>query len=461
MKKSIVILIIGLCSSWLAGAQERVGVNTTTPERPLHILGGGSQYFRLHTTSNSVVGLELMRGANGSNVRDWKIDNNIGDLRFATSSDNFSSTEQVMMIDEEGHVGIGTVDPMTPLHINTGEEVSLTEHGQLMIGPKSGINMVLDANEIQVRNNGSAASLIIQSDGGNTWFGDGPVYAGIGGGKVIVGDAPDNALFNVDGLNYQMSIINNVDGLNNWFIGASSGSWQTGDDQLLFSPTTDQVDAILRLHSQADNDGFYAPFMITAPSSQTLLMDGNEIDTRSNPLYINHNSDHNTYINPNGGRVGIGTTNPAAGLHVRSNEYGLGLQQNFATWWLSTTSIGDLQFYKNTDLLAYVDFSAGGAWVAVSDRRLKQNLVPLDNVLGRIQQIGLYRYQMIPEIGGFQDIGVIAQELENVFPEPVHEYDGTYGVNYDQLTVIAIKGLQEQQSQLESLIAKADAFLGK
>jgi hypothetical protein len=201
--------------------------------------------------------------------------------------------------------------------------------------------------------------------------------------------------------------------------------------------------------------------MITSSASQTLLLDGNEIDTKSTPLYINHNSNENTYINPSGGKVGIGTTNPDGYLHIKTTTFGLGIQRDFATWWIAPTAGGNINFYKNTSLLAYVSYNGGGEWVAVSDRNLKKNIVPYSPVMEKINKIGLYSYQFIPALGSAKDIGVIAQELESVFPEAVRYSDDQYGVAYDELTVIALKGIQEQQNQLEDLIRQAERLLEK
>lgn len=47
----------------------------------------------------------------------------------------------------------------------------------LMLGPASGVNMIMDDNEIMVRNNGSTSTLTVQREGGNTVFG-GPLVLG-------------------------------------------------------------------------------------------------------------------------------------------------------------------------------------------------------------------------------------------------------------------------------------------
>lgn len=457
-----IMLLLGVALNAAGLAQQRVGVNTTSPVRPLEIYGSGTQYLRLgsSTAFGSKTGLELIRGAQNVAARDWKLENN-GAFRIQTGTDNFSTPgEEILRINGDGYMGIGTTAPITRLHIDGGEEASNTSDGYLMIGSKTGNNMVMSQNAILARLNGNPATLYIQTGGGNTWFGSGNVYMGLGGGKVNIGGAPLNGRFNIDGSSYQMYLRNNLDGINDWYIGASSSSWLTGDDQLLFSPTSGHLNSTLRLRDVTENDGIVAPVAITSPSNQTLLLDGNEIESNT-PLYINHNSDENTYINPSGGKVGIGTSNPDGYLHIKTSEYGLGLQRDFATWWIDPVANGNINFYKNTALLAYVSYNGGGEWVAVSDRNLKENIQPFGTVMERINQIHPSSYNFIHDPNSSKDIGVIAQELEPLFPEAVSFTNDQYGVSYDQLTVIAIKGIQEQQAQLEQLTMQIDKLMSE
>ena len=50
------------------------------------------------------------------------------------------------------------------------------------------------------------------------------------------------------------------------------------------------------------------------------------------------------------------------------------------------------------------------------------------------------------------DVGVIAQEVEEVLPEVVTTREnGFKGVKYDKMVVLLIEGMKEQQSQIEEL----------
>ena len=54
-----------------------------------------------------------------------------------------------------------------------------------------------------------------------------------------------------------------------------------------------------------------------------------------------------------------------------------------------------------------------------------------------------------------RQIGLIAQEVEEIIPEVVREekiYDGEWkGVNYEKLTAVLIGAVKEQQEQIEEL----------
>ena len=465
MKKKINLLVLFLvCLVISVKAQQRVGIGTNTPLRTLELYGSAAQYARMHsnTSNGSTAGLELVRGDDDSNARDWKIENKSSALSLMTGTDNFTTAgTEFLRLTDNGCLGIGTQNPITRLHVDGGEAASNTLDGHLLIGTKTGANLVMDGSKILARNNGAPAALYMQAAGGNTWFGSGNVFFGVNGintGKVNVGATSLNGKLNLEDGAMQL-YLKNTEGNNDWYIGASNSTWQTGDDFLIFSPTSSHLNARLLLNDFPDNDGFEAPVMIMAPSSNKLLFDGNEIDAVDDPLYFNSNSDENIYINPSGGKVGIGTSSPTGRLTIKTEDTGLGLQRGTDTWWISPVQNGDIQFWRNNNFLAYVSWANGGEWIALSDRNFKENIIPMESMLGKIRLLRPSSYTMIHDETHRPDIGFIAQEVNEVLPEVVSFADDQYGINYDQLTVVAIKGIQEQSTKLAELMAKADAML--
>ena len=85
-----------------------------------------------------------------------------------------------------------------------------------------------------------------------------------------------------------------------------------------------------------------------------------------------------------------------------------------------------------------------------SDARLKQDIQPLNDALSSVLQLQgkTYRWK---EDHHKQDIGLIAQEVEQVFPELVDEdANGFKAIAYSRLTAVLIEAIKEQQGQMIS-----------
>ena len=94
-----------------------------------------------------------------------------------------------------------------------------------------------------------------------------------------------------------------------------------------------------------------------------------------------------------------------------------------------------------------------GTLADVSDRRLKQNIQPLPSELDNILQVKPVSFEMKSN-PSVTELGVIAQELEKVYPDLVNTANdemGTKSVNYIGLIAPLIKAVQEQQAQIEAL----------
>ena len=96
-----------------------------------------------------------------------------------------------------------------------------------------------------------------------------------------------------------------------------------------------------------------------------------------------------------------------------------------------------------------------------SDKRLKQNIIPISNSLSKIEKISGVEFDWKPlteeerkTIHGFEghDVGVIAQEIEEVLPEVVTERDNGYkAVKYEKIVPLLIEGIKELKSENNTL----------
>ena len=148
------------------------------------------------------------------------------------------------------------------------------------------------------------------------------------------------------------------------------------------------------------------------------------------------------------GEVGIGTNTPGYKLHVVGNTYVSGYIQAGGTG------------YFGGDVIAYY-----------SDKRLKTNIRTIDSVLDKISKIGGYYYtpnelalQLNAALDSKQKMGVLAQEIQEVFPEAIEKAPFDMGpdgksisgedyltVKYDRLVPVLIEAIKEQQKQIEEL----------
>jgi trimeric autotransporter adhesin len=103
------------------------------------------------------------------------------------------------------------------------------------------------------------------------------------------------------------------------------------------------------------------------------------------------------------------------------------------------------------------NITTAGAFL-YSDRRLKQNIVPLSSSLPKILSLNGYTFDWKKD--GKHDIGVIAQEVEKVFPDIVHtdEKTGMKSVEYGNLVAPIIEAIKELAGNVKSNTADIDAL---
>lgn len=104
---------------------------------------------------------------------------------------------------------------------------------------------------------------------------------------------------------------------------------------------------------------------------------------------------------------------------------------------------GSGQLDVKGDIVAFSTF-------ATSDQRLKENIVTLENGLDKINEINPVQFSW--KHNNKKDYGVIAQEVEKIYPEFVAEnMDGYKVVNYNSIIALLIKSVQELKREIEQI----------
>jgi hypothetical protein len=112
--------------------------------------------------------------------------------------------------------------------------------------------------------------------------------------------------------------------------------------------------------------------------------------------------------------------------------------------------------------------NANNSYGSLSDIKLKENIVDATPKLDKLMQVRIRNYNLKGDYEKHKQLGVVAQELETVFPAMIEEttdkdMDGnnlgttTKSVKYSVFVPMLIKAMQEQQAIIESLKARLDA----
>ena len=278
---------------------------------------------------------------------------------------------------------------------------------------------------------------------------------------IISSSAQIDALFNVDGLVSGSSQID-ATATTNWATGIktqlNSNTVISGSSQVSYIGLTNIPAGIISSSAQIDTlfniDG------LVSGSSQVSYVGLSNI-----PGGIVSGSSQVSYVglsNIPGGIVS-GSSQILGGSNILSgsNQTNItSINQNLGT---STTGVQFASLGIGTapdatyELKIAGDIAASGDIVAyyTSDKRLKDNIQPIENALDRVNQLGGYTFDWNEELQKARkghDIGVIAQEVQSTFPEVVVERDNGYlGVDYQKLVPVLIEAIKELSAKVKEL----------
>jgi len=451
-----------------------VGIGTTNPQYKTHIVGTDDILTIESTSTTARTTLKFLTNGN-----DWEIgargssnpslpntfyiwDNAASVYRqVIDASGNFlintptttGTASQSLQVNSGGYfngsVGIGTTNPTSKLHVSGDVRVS----GVVTATRFSGTDLVgttLSVSGISTFTNGP----ILVGTGTSTGTALQPLQVTGGAyvsGSVGIGTTNPGEKLQVDGnirlgvsttSNYLAFYGTTGDGPGSYshtYIGERV--WSTGTERselLLFKGNDIDVsngwDRIRLAASQVRIDTYTtatggAPFESVATSAnlinRVVVHSTGEVGigtdaltgTASQKLQVTGGA----YVS---GGVGIGTTNPTSKLHV----------------------IGDVRV---SGVVTATNFNT------TSDINLKENIKPIEDSLNKVLQLnGIefdWKYNQQPSIG------VIAQEVEKVFPSIVKTAENK-SVDYNGLIGVLIEAVKEQQKQIEELNTSQNGF---
>jgi hypothetical protein len=209
--------------------------------------------------------------------------------------------------------------------------------------------------------------------------------------------------------------------------------------------------------------------------------------TTNHPLAFKTNNTERARIT-SAGNLLVGTTTAEARLHSSSTVdsatiirgdgnnvgyYGTVFLANSARG--ATTGYNLYDGYANGGLVFRVYgngnvINTNNSYGAISDAKLKENIVDASPKLADMMQVKVRNYNLIGDTT--KQLGVVAQELETVFPAMIDETvdrdaEGndlgttTKQVKYSVFVPMLIKALQEQQAIIESLTTRITALEGQ
>jgi hypothetical protein len=419
----------------------RLGIGTTAPDAPLEVnSGNGDTNSIFKSTDNNCI--IIISDDDSSSTIGVDNDGSGGALKFNTGGDgSYSGNSEKMRITSSGNVGIGTSSPSS----------------------QSG-----DANTLVVGSGSGNKGLTIYSgttSNGAIRFSDGTSGADTYRGQIDY-DHNDNSLKFVTDTSERMRI----DSSGNVGIGTTSPNSYAGQTALTINSS-----GVARVDLDVSDT---IVGTLTGESTYVGLFS----QGASTTLRLGTNNTERMRIDSSG-NVGIGTSSPTARLSVADSKTGTEASPHLVilgngytgNHWLDTSAyyIGQnsnarlLRIYSGSNEAVGVELGVGAtSFGTYSDERLKKDITDLTNGLNKILALRPVNFKYKSDADDYRNrIGIIAQSIVGQVDEALDETKITaddetqyYNVRYQDLIPVLVKGIQEQQTQIQELEAKITAL---
>jgi len=155
------------------------------------------------------------------------------------------------------------------------------------------------------------------------------------------------------------------------------------------------------------------------------------------PIFDMYSSNALVFRATNDGRIGFGTAATTADFQVKKG--------------FQFESVGqfDGNVLFNQNIVVKGDVRHGGVVTHDSDRRLKNDLLRIDNALDRVDRLTGYTYTVAAT--NKRSTGLIAQDVAEVLPEAVEEKEDTLGVAYGNMMGLVMEAIKELRAEVKSI----------
>lgn len=339
-----------------------------------------------------------------------------------------NSTNPIFKVEADGKVGIGTNTPNKSLHIKTASGTNAEM--DIQSGSNNYWAMYQDdtAGSLRFWNDsitGEKNALVLKNDGtigiGTT---SPQAKLHVSGGSILFDNANSIQAYRPGGT------ITNILAL------GSDDSLYVGKDQATMNFRTSNAVAMTINSNGTLNIGGGAT-NLTNGTSNMILYNTSGI---SAPSFTTRSAGTKIVLYPN---VSGTLTDFAFGVESGSLWSSIAGAGNSFKWYAGTTQIMLLDSSGNL---------TANSFIYSSDQRLKENIVPLqNNTLEKINNIQPVQFTW--KESGKEDIGFIAQNVEEYYPELVttDPNTGMKGLKYGNMTAVLLKAIQEQQNQIDQL----------
>ena len=244
------------------------------------------------------------------------------------------------------------------------------------------------------------------------------------------------------------------------------GAINTGDPFYYGTVGWNQSDQTMRIGAQCGNAvggiAFYTSGSSVAQTEKVRIShDGNVVIGTTTALLTASNRGNLTLNGATSNIITLGIAGSYSG-YIFSDSTKVELSTNSQPMTFVTNGAERMRITASSNILLgttsdngerlYVSgaIRATGTITANSDIRIKSNITKIENALEKVSQINGYTYNT--NYDNKRHGGVIAQEIDKVFPEIVNTgNDGLMGVEYGNISALLIEAIKEQNIKIKNL----------